>query len=187
MAWWDKATKSVKEQAEKVSFEADKMMRLRREEGAAGEIKAKLQAKLVDMGQAALGLYRSGALADPTVAGIANDIADMEGQLKEQTAKVEAIRAEQYQPATDQPSSGVVDQAPAAAPAAAVAPEPVAPAPVAAPVTPEAVAAPEPVAPAPAAAPAAPAAQPATVSCPNCQAEMPAKAAFCTECGTRLR
>ena len=47
------------------------MMRIRHEEGAAGEIKAQMQSKLVDLGQATLELYRNGTLNDPAVAGVA--------------------------------------------------------------------------------------------------------------------
>jgi hypothetical protein len=154
--------KSVREQTEKVAFEADKMVRVRREEGAAGEIKAQLQSKFVDLGQAALGLYRNGTLNDPSIAGVAAEIAAMEIKVQEQEAKIEAIKADQYQPPADEPA-----QAPAAPVAAS------SPIPAEAPVPPQA--------PAPAVGTAA------TVTCPNCGAEQLSTTKFCTDCGTRLK
>ena len=163
MAWWEKAAKSVRDQAEKVSFEADKQMRIHRAESAVNQLKSGLQGKLVELGQAALALQRSGALNDPALASLAGEIGALEAQIQEQETGVEAVRAEQWQPAAAQP---------------ATAPEG------------GAQAAPEPVAEAPAERPSAPAAEaPAaeTVNCPNCQAAVSPKAAFCTECGARLR
>jgi hypothetical protein len=168
MAWWEKGLKSVREQTEKVAFEADKMMRIRREEGTAGEDKAQLQSKLVDLGQAALALYRNGSLNDPSIAGVATEIATMEVKIQEQEAKIEAIKAEQYQP-------------PAGEPAAAVPPPPAFAPPVAQSPTVQAAA------PISAEAPALAAGQVTTVTCPNCGANQSSTTKFCTECGTRLK
>jgi hypothetical protein len=177
MAWWEKGLKSVREQTEKVTFEADKMMRVRREEGAAGEIKAQLQSKLVDLGQAALALYRNGALNDPAIAGFAAEIAALETKVQEQEAKVEAIKAEQYQPTAGEPAPGA--QAPGA-PVPPAAPQPAA-------LGGEPQSAQPPVAAVPPASPASAASAPASVRCPNCGAEQSATTKFCTECGTRLK
>jgi hypothetical protein len=180
MAWWEKGLKSVREQTEKVAFEADKMMRIRREEGTAGEIKAQLQAKLVDLGQAALALYHGGALNDPSIAGVAAEIAAMEIKVQEQGAKIEAIKAEQYQAPAGEPASA---PAAPAAPAAAVPPQ--APPAPAVPVAESSAAwAAGPVS---SETPATAAGQVTTVTCPNCGAEQSSTTKFCTECGTRLK
>ena len=97
MAWFDKALKTVQGTAEKAAFEADKLVRVKREESTLADMQRKVQGKLVDLGQAALALYRSGALTDPAVSGLAQELADLEGQVDQQKEKLEAIRLEQYQ------------------------------------------------------------------------------------------
>ena len=167
MPWWDKAKTAVQGAAEKASFETNKLMRVQTEERALNELRGKGQARLVDLGKAALELYRAGTLTDPAVAGIAQDILLLEQQVGEQQAKVEAVRAEQFQPSVE------------AAPAAPAAPPPMSSAPAYTPPAP-------PVAPFLPEAPAAPAA-PAMIECPNCHTQAVATAAFCPECGQRLR
>lgn len=169
MAWFDKALKSVQSTAEKAAFEADKLVRVKREESALADIQRAMQTRLADLGQAALALYHAGSLADPSVAALAQEIAGLEEQVQQQKEKLEAVRGEQYQPGG----------------------QPAAPAPAAEETAPAAPAAEEParVAPAPAAeepAPAEPEA-PASVTCPNCQTEVKATVTFCPECGTRLK
>ncbi len=172
MPWFDKALKSVQGTAEKAAFEADKLVRVRREEGALNEAQAKVQGKLAELGQAALALYRDGALTDPAVAGLAEEIVSLENQVKQQQDKLEAVRNEQYGVATGQA---------APAPAAPVAAQPPATPPAAQPYTP------------PSAPPVAPpvedfqAAPTAMTECPNCHTPVKATAAFCPECGTRLK
>ena len=199
MAWWEKGLKSVREQTEKVAFEADKMMRIRHEEGAAGEIKAHVHSKLVDLGQAALELYRNGTLNNSSIAGVAAEIAAMEVTLQEQEAKIEGIKAEQYQAPSEEapaetPAAVVPPQAPQ--PPATAAPLAESSAPASTPIAPDAPVLEEPLAESPVVPPAAPvppvapapAAVPLTsVTCPNCGAEQLSTTKFCTECGTRLK
>lgn len=163
MAWLDKAMKSVQTTAGKTAFEADKLVRVKREEGVLSDAQKRVQAKLTELGQAALALYRSGALSDPSVTALADEIADLETQVQQQREKVEAIHTEQYQPAGQ--------------PAAAAAPE--AAAPVVGP-------APEPAAPVAAAAPSEPPAS-GMIECPNCHTEVKSTVTFCPECGSRLK
>ena len=189
MAWWEKGIKSVREQAEKVSFEAEKLVRIRREESTLGDVKGKVQAKMVELGQIALALHRNGTLADPDVAIIAQDVAGMEAQMKQLQARIDAIRAEQWQAPAEAPG------APAISPQAMATVPPVPQEPAGQEPVPQEPMLQEAVAPEPAsagAAPGAPApvtqleAAPATVECPNCHTAAPASAAFCPECGTRL-
>ena len=157
MAWFDKAMKSVQTTAGKTAFEADKMVRTKREEGALSDAQKRVQAKLAELGQAALALYRSGTLSDPSVTALADEITGLEAQVQQQKEKLEAIRDEQYQPA------------------AAAAPEAAAP-----------VATAEPAAPAAAAVADVPTAT-ATIECPNCHTEVKSTVTFCPECGNRLK
>jgi hypothetical protein len=163
MAWFDKAMKSVQTTAGKTAFEADKLVRTKREEGVLSDAQKRVQAKLAELGQAALALYRSGTLSDPSVAALADEIVSLEAQVQQQREKVDAIHNEQYQPA-GQPA--VAAEPEAAAPVAAAEPEPAAPA----------VAA---VADVPTAA--------ATIACPNCHTEVKSTVTFCPECGNRLK
>lgn len=159
MAWFEKALKSVQSTAEKAAFEADKLVRVKREEGALADMQRKVQARLADLGQAALALYHAGSLTDPGVAALAQELAGLEEQVQQQKGKLAAVRSEQFQSGS----------------------QPVAPAPVAEEPAP---AAPEPVLEQP--APPAPEA-PALITCPNCQSEVKATVTFCPECGNRLK
>jgi len=163
MAWFDKAMKSVQTTAGKTAFEADKMVRTKREEGVLSDAQKRVQAKLAELGQAALALYRSGTLSDPSVTVLADEIAGLEAQVQQQKEKLEAMHNEQYQP-SGQPAAAA--QAEAAAPVAAAAPEPASPAAAA-------------VADVPTVA--------ATIECPNCHTEVKSTVTFCPECGNRLK
>ena len=163
MAWFDKAMKSVQTTAGKTAFEADKLVRTKREEGVLSDAQKRVQAKLAELGQAALALYRSGTLSDPSVAALADEIVSLEAQVQQQREKLEAIHNEQYQPA-GQPAAAAEPEV--AAPVAAAEPEPAAPA-VAAVVDVPTVA--------------------ATIECPNCHTEVKSTVTFCPECGNRLK
>jgi hypothetical protein len=159
MAWFDKAMKSVQTTAGKTAFEADKMVRTKREEGVLSDAQKRVQAKLAELGQAAFALYRSGTLSDPSVTALADEITGLEAQVQQQKEKLEAIHNEQYQPAA-------AVEPEAAAPAVAAAPEPAAPAATAVPEEPIVA---------------------ATVECPNCHTEVKSTVTFCPECGNRLK
>ena len=210
MAWFDKALKSVQDTAGKAAFEADKLVRANREASVLSEMQQKVQGKLVDLGEAALALHKAGALADPRVATLAAELAELQGQIEQQKVKVEAIRGEQHQPeghpgAAAEAPAGAAGHAEAAAPTTPAEPvraetagaeptagttsssdrEPFAAAPNA-PVTggPEVGAAGAPVAGGPeVGAPSAP----ALVECPQCHNRVKATAVFCPECGNHLR
>ncbi len=202
MAWFDKALKSVQDTAGKAAFEADKLVRANREASVLSEMQQKVQGKLVDLGEAALALHKAGALADPTVAALAAELAELQGQIELQKEKVEAIRSEQHQPeghgvaaakTPAQPASHVVPVG-AAAPASVVEPAPAEPAEEEADGAVPALDA-EPVATEnPAAAQTAQAESaaaepvgPALVECPQCHSRVKATAMFCPECGNRLK
>jgi sRNA-binding protein len=177
MPWWDKGLKSVKDGAEKVSFEAQKLVRVQREEAVVTDLNNKIQGKTMDVGRLALQLQRTGALNEPAVAALAQEISAMEAQIQAQQEKIVAIKAEQWQPGEE--------AAPAATPAAAPQPEPAVVTPVTA--EPPGVSAVAPVVPPTEAEAEAPAPAADTIRCPNCQTEVRSTAAFCPECGTKLK
>jgi hypothetical protein len=182
MAWWEKGLKTVIDQGEKVKFEADKLVRVNRETGVAADLRTKIQAKLGELGQVALDRYRSGAFKDPAIDALAQEIAGLEDQVKAQEAKIEAVRAEQWQAATEASTPAAAAPQVGGTAAATPAEEP----PISIPLPESAV---SPAQPPVEQAPAAPAAvaPAALVNCPNCNAQVRSSAAFCPECGTKLK
>lgn len=162
MPFW----KSVQEGAQKAAFEAEKLVRIRREEGALADLRGKMSTKTAELGQVALSLYRSGTLSDPSVATLAEEIAGLEAQAQQQQEKIEAVKAEQFQ--TGEPAPAVAQPAPVPPAVATVAAEQTMPAPL-----PEGV-------------PAA-VEEPASIQCPNCNTTVRSSVTFCPECGTRLK
>lgn len=107
---------SVRGQAEKMAFEADKLVRIKKEESAMGEVRNQLQTQKASLGEVALGLFRSGALADPQIAAL-------EAKVAEHETHIATIRAEQPKgveaqpsPAQEVPQAPVAPEAPEAAP-----------------------------------------------------------------------
>ncbi len=193
MPWWDKGLKTVRDQAEKGVFEANKLVRVQREEGVSAELRGKIQGKIGELGQAALELCRSGALKDPALLALVGEITGLEDQLKQQDAKIEAIRAEQWQGGEGGAPSGdagataetIKIAMPEPAGEASAAPE-VGGTPAGAPASAAAEVSSAPVEPPTAPAPA-PAAGPELVECPSCHTQVRSSAAFCPECGTKLK
>jgi len=120
---------AVRSQAGKVAFEADKMVRARREEGAINDANSEIARQMGELGKLVLGLYRNGALAHPQIEPFSQAVAGLEEKIAQLTATVAAIKAEVYVEGgqTAQPQSpgntGYIPAAPAApepAPAATV-------------------------------------------------------------------
>ncbi len=184
---------SVRQQAGKLAFEADRMVRIKREESAIAGINTEVQTVQTNLGQIALALYRSGALANPQVAALAAQIAKLEGDIKQHEANIVAIRAEQP-PEGEQAAAPPPAQATAPVPPPAEMPPVFSPPQAAAPVPPPPAATPfpspsamppaEPAAPVPSLS-EAPAPEAEGKVCASCGARIPEKAIFCPECGTR--
>ncbi len=156
---------SVRQQANKLAFEADRMMRIKKEESAIDDARKQISNVTTSIGQVALGLFRAGSLDVPQVAALVKQIDEIEATIAQRQQAIDDIKAE---------------AAPAAegkeAPAAEAPQAPLEPAQRAAAVAPvEEQAAPE------AEEPAAPGRK-----CPNCGADAPETGAFCPECGARL-
>lgn len=150
---------SVKQQAGKLAFEADKMMRVRKQEGVITDAQGEINAKNIALGQLALSLYRAGQIAHPQVATFAQDIAQLEQRVAELQLELERIRAEAWVDTEGELAASSGAPSAYSAPVAPIAPvQPVAPV---APVAPE-------------------------VKCANCGAPLTPGAAFCMQCGTRV-
>lgn len=187
---------SVRSGAAKVAFEADKMVRVRKQEQAIANVQKQIQEAYAALGQTVLTLFRAGELQHPQVASADQQVAALMLQAKQLEEELEQIKAEEYVPEAPAP------EAEAAAPSAAqpyespvqpITPvQPIAPIEPMAPVQPitpiEPIA---PVQPVPPIAPIEPIApvQPAVEGrvCPNCGTAVGPTAAFCPECGTPLK
>ena len=198
MPFWDRAAKTAKDAADKAAFEGNKLVHIQREQGALNDLRGKAQARLCDLGRLALSLYQNGTLTDPSAAALAQEVADLEAQVNAQQAKIEGIKAEQYGSAPVAAYAPPASYSPAptyGAPAQPSAPPPepwsAAPPPPApfdaAPPPPAPTFGPANVAPPPAPTDVPLAQSAATVECPNCHTQVRPDAAFCPECGTRLR
>jgi membrane protease subunit (stomatin/prohibitin family) len=105
---------SVRGQAEKVAFEADKMLRVRKEESAISDARNQIQAKHLALGQVALALYQAGELKDAQVEALATEVAAFEALIREHEERIVAIKAEQTQGAVEQAAAQAAPQAPLA-------------------------------------------------------------------------
>jgi hypothetical protein len=162
---------SVRQQAGKLAFEAERMVRIKKEESAIDDSRKQIAAVQTSLGQVALSLFRSGSLNVPQVAALAQQIAELEVTIKQHEDAIVAIRAEQ--------SPLVEGEQPvaAAAPYATPAQAPLAPMASAQPYEQAAQGVGAPV-------PEAPAVE--ARKCANCGAALPEKGAFCQECGAKI-
>ncbi len=115
---------SVKQQANKLAFDAEKALRVKRQEGVISALRDKVQAQYSELGQATLALMDEGAIVHPQLAAFANEISTLQESIKDETAKLATIQAEEFESA-EEAAAG-----PATAPASSMPPlEPRMPAP----------------------------------------------------------
>ena len=138
------------------------MMRVKHEESAISGLRSEIQTAQVSLGQTALALYREGALVHPKVAEFALQISRLEESIRQHEETIVAMRAEQPPAEGEQPAAHPPAPAPPPQPAGM------------------------PAAPAPMALLEAQPQESAGRACANCGASVPANAAFCPECGTRM-
>jgi len=151
---------SVRQQAGKLAFEADKLVRIRREESAINEVQGQITAQYTELGKAVLELFRSGAVSHPQIASFAEQVAQLQARVAQIEQTLAAIRAEEYvEPAAPEDYAA---PPPGAAPAYQ----------------------PGSIQPVGSASEPAPAVEKTT--CPSCGAQVTAGSAFCPECGTRM-
>lgn len=120
---------SMKQGANKLAFDAEKALRVKRQEGTISGLRDKVQAKYSELGQAAYALMDEGAIAHPQLAQFANDIVALQEQIKEEARKLAAIQAEIFEAEEEVAASAAAVEPPAAPPPANSWEEPAAPPP----------------------------------------------------------
>ncbi|MBI2863877.1 MAG: zinc ribbon domain-containing protein [Chloroflexi bacterium] len=85
---------SIKQGAGKVTFEADRMLRLNRVESAMGALKKNLEAQELDLGRAAFQLFKQNLLQIPALEGRFAQMVPLEKEIEEKRIEADRIRAE---------------------------------------------------------------------------------------------
>ncbi|MEN6480053.1 MAG: zinc-ribbon domain-containing protein [Anaerolineales bacterium] len=178
---------SVRSGAAKVAFEADKMVRVRKQEQAIADVQKQIQDAHEALGQTVLALFHAGELQHPQVASVDQQVAALMLQVKQLQEELERIKAEEYVPETPVPEAGAAGPSvaqPYEPPTQPIAPvQPVTPVQPIAPIEPMAPV--QPITPIEPMAPVQPVGEGRV--CPNCGTSVGPTVAFCPECGTSLK
>ena len=89
---------SMKQGANKLAFDAEKALRVKRQEGTITGLRDKVQAQYTELGQSAMALMEQGAIAHPQLAQFANQISVLQEQIQQEAQKLALMQAEEYQP-----------------------------------------------------------------------------------------
>jgi|GEM_PF-805964 len=181
---------SMRLKADQAALEADKLIRIRREQGAIDQLRRDIKAQLEALSQAALAAYRAGEIAHPQLVSICQQIDALNEQIGQREARIEQIRVEKL-------ATPPVVQAGVPCPSCRqLIPEGAAFCPVCGYKIPKAPPAEATCSscgsPMPAAAQFCPncgarkTQAPQTIRCTGCGAELPATAIFCPDCGARV-
>jgi uncharacterized protein involved in exopolysaccharide biosynthesis len=120
---------SMKQGANKLAFDAEKVLRVKRQESSIAGLRDKVQAQYTELGQTAMALMEEGAIAHPQLAQFANQISVLQDQIKQEAQKLALMQAEEYQaeetaipagsstPAMPEASSAPAEEPPAPPPA----------------------------------------------------------------------
>jgi hypothetical protein len=154
----------LKSGAVKVAFEADKMAKVNRAQGELAKLKQQVEGLYNRLGEVTYQQFVNPGGEAPDIAGMCQDITELQRQIGLKTEDIQRINADTYSP------QGAA--APSSAPPAPVQnpPEPANLTPMQAPASSVTT-------------PAAPTAQ--TKFCPNCGKEMALTVKFCPDCGTK--
>ena len=85
---------SMRLKADQATLEADKMIRIRREQGAIDQLRRDIKAQLDALSQAALTAYRAGEIAHPQLVSIGQQVDALNEQIGQREGRIEQIRAE---------------------------------------------------------------------------------------------
>jgi hypothetical protein len=88
---------SMKQGANKLAFDAEKVLRVKRQESSIAGLRDKVQAQYTELGQTAMALMEEGAIAHPQLAQFANQISVLQDQIKQEAQKLALMQAEEYQ------------------------------------------------------------------------------------------
>jgi hypothetical protein len=193
MSFLDKITKAVSDTVDRGKKEVDEFMRIQKVKGEIGEAEARIQEArrqiqqtTLQIGEKALAMVRAGALAEPELQALAEPLTGFERQIDEQNAVIAAKKQEIERIKAEGGAAGVAVP-PVPIPTAEVVQPPASPVPpVAPPVPPLPLPAIDETATAPPPVPG-PAVAPARSVCPACGTQVGEGAAFCLECGAKLR
>lgn len=185
---------SMRLKADQAALEADKLIRIRREQGGIDQLRRDIKAQMDALGQAALTAYRVGEIAHPQLVSICQQVDALNEQIAQRETRVEQIRAEKL--ATPPVATPAVQAGVPCPSCKQLIPEGAAFCPVCGYKIPKAQPAEAICAtcgtPIPAAAQFCPgcgarkAQAPQTILCTGCGAELPATAIFCPDCGARV-
>lgn len=154
---------SMRLKADQATLEADKVIRIRREQGVIDQLRRDIKTQLDALGQVALAAYRANEITHPQLLGICRQIDILNEQIGQREARIEQIRAEKL-------------AAPSATPST---PQASLPCPNCRQLIPAGAAF------CPACGYKVPKAPPAEIVCTGCGSAVPAVALFCPTCGTR--
>lgn len=185
---------SMRLKADQAALEADKLIRIRREQGGIDQLRRDIKMQMDALGQAALTAYRAGEIAHPQLVSVCQQVDALNEQIAQREARIEQIRAEKL--ATPLVAAPAVQTGAPCPSCKQMIPEGAAFCPVCGYKVPKAPPAeavcPSCGSPIPAAAQFCPgcgarkAPAPQTIRCTGCGTELPATALFCPDCGTRV-
>jgi len=149
---------SVRQQADKAAYEADKLIRVRREQAVIDQLRRDAKTQLETFGQQALAVYRRGEMSHLELIAIGQRIDALDEQVRQHERTIEQIKAEQLVGTPTQPTQPC--------------PRCRKPVPVIATFCPHCGASiPKPV--------------PGSTACRNCGTLIPTSAGFCPSCGAK--
>ena len=186
---------SMRLKADQAALEADKLIRIRREQGGIDQLRRDIKSQLDALSQATLTAYRAGEIAHPQVVSICQLVDALNEQIGQREARIEQIRAEKL--ATPPVAAPAVQTGAPCPSCKQLIPEGAAFCPICGYKIPKVAPPAEAIcatcgSPIPAAAQFCPgcgarkAQAPQTIQCMGCGAELPATALFCPDCGTRV-
>jgi len=85
---------SMRLKADQAALEADKLIRIRREQGAIDQLRRDIKMQLDALGQAALTAYHAGQIAHPQLMSICRQVDALNEQIGQREVRIEQIRAE---------------------------------------------------------------------------------------------